>query len=142
MTGERQMVPMDRYEALSLLGSVSMGRVVFTDQALPAIRPVNHLVDGNGGVIIRTHVGSAISSLVHASGSGVVLAFEADDIDQEKHTGWSVVVTGMASLVEDAEAVSHYEHALRSWVNYPMDQIIRIQPDLVTGYWLTADGSP
>jgi hypothetical protein len=32
---------------MSLLASVPLGRIVFTARALPAIRPVSHLVDGD-----------------------------------------------------------------------------------------------
>ncbi|MGC0336729.1 pyridoxamine 5'-phosphate oxidase family protein [Streptomyces sp. SLBN-8D4] len=51
------MVALIREEALGLLGTVQLGRVAFTDQALPAIRPVNHLV-AEGDIIVRTHGGS------------------------------------------------------------------------------------
>lgn len=44
---------MDEAEAMRRLAGVSYGRVVFTLNALPAIRPVYHLVD-NGHIIIRT----------------------------------------------------------------------------------------
>ena len=40
----RALEQLNRSEALKLLGSVSLGRLVFTHQALPAVRPVNHLV--------------------------------------------------------------------------------------------------
>ncbi|MGC0342598.1 hypothetical protein RKD20_007632 [Streptomyces sp. SLBN-8D4] len=40
-------------EALRLLGSVSLGRIVFTRHALPTVRPVNHVLDG-GDIVIRT----------------------------------------------------------------------------------------
>ena len=36
---------LERAEAMRLLASIGYGRVVFTLNALPAIRPVNHLVD-------------------------------------------------------------------------------------------------
>lgn len=42
----RSTEQLDRSEALRLLGTVPLGRVVFTHQALPAIRPVNHVVEG------------------------------------------------------------------------------------------------
>ncbi|MFD8141548.1 pyridoxamine 5'-phosphate oxidase family protein [Streptomyces sp. NPDC059708] len=45
-TPARRMRELDRAEALRLLATVSLGRVVFTHRALPAVRPVNHLVDG------------------------------------------------------------------------------------------------
>lgn len=42
----RSTEQLDRSEALRLLGTVPLGRIVFTHQALPAIRPVNHVVEG------------------------------------------------------------------------------------------------
>ena len=55
----RQALELTKAEAWQLLGSVSLGRVVFTMHALPAIRPVNHLIDDEA-IIIRSHLGSAI----------------------------------------------------------------------------------
>lgn len=92
------MVVLSREEALKLLGTVPLGRVAFTDQALPAIRPVNHIV-AEGDIIVRTHGGSAL--LGHALQSEVV-AYEADEIDPATRTGWSVVATGTATRVADA----------------------------------------
>ncbi len=90
---------LDEAEALRLLASVEFGRVVFTVNALPAIRPVNHLLD-DGRIIIRTRLTSAISSRAR-SADGVVVAYEADDINSQTRTGWSVVVTGRAHTVTD-----------------------------------------
>lgn len=128
----RVLRELTRAESLRLLGSRSLGRVVFTDQALPAIRPVNHLLDGDQ-IIIRSHSGAA---LLTAARQEVVVAYEADAIDPEEHLGWSVVVTGVARLVEDPEAVERYRRLLRPWVARRMDQVIAISSDLVTGFEL------
>ena len=117
---------------MALLGSVPYGRVVFTHRALPAIRPVNHIVD-NGEVIIRSSLGSGISG---AAGTGMVVAYEADVLDPATRTGWSVVVTGLARVVDDADDIARYERLLDPWVDGRMDCVIRIPPDLVTGYQL------
>jgi hypothetical protein len=85
---------LDGAEAIRLLASVGYGRVVFTLNALPAIRPVNHLVD-EGRIIIRARLTSAISAAVRSS-DGVVVAYEADSIDPHARAGWSVVVAGRA----------------------------------------------
>ncbi|MGV9899629.1 pyridoxamine 5'-phosphate oxidase family protein, partial [Streptomyces tendae] len=53
----RRSIELGAEEALALLGSVSLGRVVFTRQALPTIRPVNHVLD-DGDIVIRTHEGA------------------------------------------------------------------------------------
>jgi len=118
---------------LALLGSVPFGRVVFTHRALPAIRPVNHIVD-NGNIIIRSSLGSGITG---AAGDGMVVAYEADAIDPDSRTGWSVVVTGRARLVEDPDDLARYEEILEPWVDGRMDCVVSIPTDLVTGYQLT-----
>ena len=43
--GDRVFKELTANESMRLLASVAVGCVVFTDRALPAIRPVNHLVD-------------------------------------------------------------------------------------------------
>jgi len=73
-------------EAIRLLASVDYGRVVFTLNALPAIRPVNHLVD-EGRIIIRTRLTTAISTVVRSADAGVVVAYEADDVDSQSQSG-------------------------------------------------------
>ncbi|MCV7328640.1 pyridoxamine 5'-phosphate oxidase family protein [Mycobacterium cookii] len=126
---------MDRDEAMRLLSSVDYGRIVFDLQALPAIRPVNHLVDA-GTVIVRTRLTSAIGSAV-SSGDGLVVAYEADDLDPLTQTGWSVVVTGRAHTVFDPESVARYERLLHPWVNHP-DSVVAIAPTMVTGIRIVA----
>lgn len=82
-TGPRRSIELDSDEALRLLGSVSFGRIVFTRQALPTVRPVNHVLD-NGDIVIRTHEGAALTARAgQADGQGVVVAYEADSIDPE-----------------------------------------------------------
>jgi pyridoxamine 5'-phosphate oxidase-like protein len=129
--GQRHSTELTRGESLRLLASVSFGRIVFTLQALPAIRPVNHLLD-HGDVIIRTHLGAP---MVAAAGTelGVVVAYEADEIDPNEHLGWSVIVTGRAYLVRDPQQVARYERMLHTWVAGTMDQFIRIHPEIITG---------
>ncbi|MGW6548036.1 pyridoxamine 5'-phosphate oxidase family protein [Streptomyces massasporeus] len=140
--GPRHSVQLDSVEALRLLGSVSLGRIVFTQHALPTIRPVNHILD-NGDIVIRTHEGSTLTSHTrHANGSGVVVAYEADAIDPDTHLGWSVVVTGYARLITDPHELTRYQALLHPWVTHVMDDAIRIRPDLVTGIRLTAADEP
>ena len=120
-------------ESLRLLGTVSLGRIVFTDHALPAIRPVNHILDAQD-VVIRSHLGA---SVVAAARLGVVVAYEADTIDPTDHVGWSVIVTGTATLVIDPDEIARYQRLLRPWVDGPaMEQVIRIRSDLITGFEL------
>ncbi|MFB7629648.1 pyridoxamine 5'-phosphate oxidase family protein [Streptomyces sp. NPDC056149] len=134
----RHSTELERAEALRLLGSVSLGRIVFTQDALPAIRPVNHLLH-HGEVIIRTHEGAALATLSgHEEGDeGVVVAYEADAIDPATHCGWSVVVTGYCRLVTNPADLAHYQALLHPWTDHKMTHALRIRPDLVTGVRLS-----
>ncbi len=132
----RFLVELTAEESLRLLGSVSMGRVVFTMDAMPAIRPVNHIVD-DGAVVICSHEGAAIVKVAGGNAEEVVVAYEADAFDPADRLGWSVIVTGVGSLVTDPDAIVRYRELIRPWVRGPMDYVVRIRPEMVTGFRLT-----
>ncbi|MEO5875776.1 MAG: pyridoxamine 5'-phosphate oxidase family protein [Streptosporangiaceae bacterium] len=92
---------LERLECLELLSSVKLGRVVFTERALPAIQPMNFALDG-GDVVIRTRLGSRLSRALR----GAVVAFEADAFDPAGLVGWSVTMIGQSSLIADPEEIS------------------------------------
>ena len=127
----RQAVELTRAESWELLSGLSLGRIVFTQRAMPAIRPVNHLVDGQT-IVVRSHLGAAI---VERAGDedGAVVCYEADSIDPERHTGWSVITTGMARLVRDPASIARYEQLLEPWAAGQMDYVIAIRPQVITG---------
>ena len=137
----REVVELDRKEAMRLLASVDYGRVVFTQRALPAIRPVNHLVDGDR-VIVRSRLSSTVSAVVGSgTNAGVVVAYQADGLDPDRRLGWSVVVTGLASTVTDPKQRARYEQLLHPWVSLAMDTVIAIDAEIVTGIRIV-DGHP
>ena len=129
----RGLLRLPEAKSLSLLAGVPFGRVVFSRDALPAIRPVNHIVDG-GSIIIRTHLGAAVLSAI-----GMVVGYEADSIDPVTRTGWSVIVIGLAKRVVDVDEAARFEQELKPWVSGTMDHVIRIVPEMVTGFELVAD---
>jgi nitroimidazol reductase NimA-like FMN-containing flavoprotein (pyridoxamine 5'-phosphate oxidase superfamily) len=132
--GDRQMRPMSRQQALDKLANAELGRVVFTQHAMPAIRPVNHvLLDGR--VVIRSHDDSAITARAD-HGRGSVVVYEADEIDPRTRTGWSVTVTGLARLVEDPALIARYQEILRPWVAGTMNSVITIDAEFVAGFEL------
>lgn len=134
----RRVRYLDRDEALRLLATVSMGRLVFTERALPAVRPVTHLVVGED-IVVRLDDRSTLTSLVTDPGTpGVVVAYEADVIDPESHLGWSVVVTGFAYVVAGAEEGHGYAERLRPWAGESTNSAVRIRPGVVNGFRLEA----
>ncbi|WP_405682741.1 pyridoxamine 5'-phosphate oxidase family protein [Streptomyces sp. NBC_00057] len=135
--GPRRTVELTNAQALSLLGGAPLGRIVFTQRALPAIRPVNHLLD-LGQIVIRTHQESDLFAQArHHGDRGVVVAYQADDIDPLTHLGWSVVATGYCRPVTDPDALMRYQRLIRPWSDRVMDCAVRINPHLVTGIRLT-----
>jgi nitroimidazol reductase NimA-like FMN-containing flavoprotein (pyridoxamine 5'-phosphate oxidase superfamily) len=133
--GDRQMRPMTRQQALNKLAGATYGRVVFTQHAMPAIRPVNHLLH-DGHIIIRSHDGSAITGRA-GHGRGTVVVYEADEIDPRTRTGWSVTVTGVARMVEDQALIARYQKILHPWVAGTMNTVISIDTEIVIGFELT-----
>ncbi len=118
-----------REECLALLKSTPLGRIVFTDQALPAVQPVNYALDGED-VIIRTSPGSKLAAALRQT----VVAFEIDDYDVAERTGWSVVLIGRAGRVSDpAELAALRSLDLWSWVPGEPEEFIRISPRLLSG---------
>jgi hypothetical protein len=134
MTALRRLEALPRAESLRLLSTVSLGRLVFTHLALPAIRPVNHAVAGDQ-VIIRAYLGTAISTAVRDR-SGTVVAYEADLIDPDTHLGWSVIVVGRATRLTDPAETAQYRQLLQPWVVDGADDIVVIQADMVDGFRL------
>ena len=68
--------------------------------------------------------------------AGAVVAFEADELDAAERLGWSVIITGVARLVTDPRDIERFQARLHPWVAGTMDQVIRIRPEIVTGFEL------
>jgi hypothetical protein len=66
------LAQLSRDECLRLMGSVPVGRIVYTRQALPAVELVSFALDG-GGIIIAAVAGGKLA----AATRGAVVAFEA-----------------------------------------------------------------
>ena len=116
-------------ECMRLMGSVAVGRIVYSRRALPAVELVNFaLVDGD--IVIRTGAEGKLA----AATRGAVVAFEADAVELDGHAGWSVAIVGQARAVSDAEEIGRLERvALTSWVPGCGGHFIRISPAIVNG---------
>jgi nitroimidazol reductase NimA-like FMN-containing flavoprotein (pyridoxamine 5'-phosphate oxidase superfamily) len=82
---------LDEAECLSLLPRKTIGRIVFTDAALPAAQPVTYFLDDEE-VVFRTAGGGKLAAAIR----GAVVAFEVDEFDTTTRTGWSVLGVGQA----------------------------------------------
>ncbi|RCV54011.1 pyridoxamine 5'-phosphate oxidase family protein [Marinitenerispora sediminis] len=118
-----------RPECLRLLAAAPIGRIVFSDRALPAVQPVNFALYGTD-IVVRT---APESRLARATRDAVV-AFEVDDFDVAARTGWSVMVVGIARAVTDPDEIAELAVLpLDPWAPGPKPHLIRIETDIVTG---------
>ena len=94
-----------------LVGGV-VGRVAMATPVGPRIVPVNYSVHGDA-IVFRTAPYSELSTY----GWDNELAFEVDQLDFDKHQGWSVVAIGRAHVVDDPEEVQRIrrEREPRPW---------------------------
>ena len=115
-------------ECIELLGRRTVGRVAFTERALPAIRPVNYALVGHQ-IVLQTDPHGLGQRL-----DGQVVAFEVDEIDPESETGWSVVVTGTARLLRSpSDLIRQARVPLVTLAGAGHDARVCIVPGEITG---------
>jgi nitroimidazol reductase NimA-like FMN-containing flavoprotein (pyridoxamine 5'-phosphate oxidase superfamily) len=118
---------MSREECLRRLRSGRIGRVAVTHRALPAIVPVNYVVDR--GILFRT----TEDGMLDRACRGQVVAFEVDDLADDGTSGWSVLVVGVADGLEGSERVRAMSSGLVSARSIATERFVRITIADVTG---------
>lgn len=95
-----------------LLASEDVGRVVIPNPTRPTALPVTYRVVGDA-IVFRTTVGTKLTAaLDHAT-----VGFQVDQIDHERHTGWSVLATGIAHVVINPATIAELDRAdVPTWI--------------------------
>jgi nitroimidazol reductase NimA-like FMN-containing flavoprotein (pyridoxamine 5'-phosphate oxidase superfamily) len=119
---------LSRAECLALAATMPIGRIVFTDRALPAVQPVNFVID-DGCVIVRTTQGSKLA----AATRNAIVAFEVDEFDARSTTGWSVTMVGRAQAVRDPDETARLARLPHAWAPGRRDRFIHIRPEHIDG---------
>jgi len=123
------LVELDRDQCLELVGHAGIGRVVLSVKCIPVAFPVNVSVLG-GDVVFATDQGSKLDAALR----GTVVSVEADDIDRMYHTGWSVLVTGMAELITDPHDIDLVRRLpLQPWAPGAHPFLVRVPSTMVSG---------
>jgi len=123
-----QLQTLTQWECLELLRRHSVGRVAFTERAMPAIRPVNYAVVGSQ-IVLRTR-GDGLAERLDWQ----VVAFEVDEVDAARQCGWSVVVTGTARVPRDlGELVRLDSVPVVAWAGPDHATAVVITPGQITG---------
>lgn len=109
-------------ECIALLECHSLGRIGLSINALPAILPVIYRVV-NGAIVIDGWGSARIGDALLQS----VVAFEVDEVRDEKGCGWSVLVIGVASPYNEAPELSSTTENLKTTGSFV------IRPDIISG---------
>lgn len=108
-----------------------LGRIGFAedrDPDWPSILPVNYVVH-DGAVYFRTFEGSKLFAALR----GQRVAFEVDAVDRDWQEGWSVVVLGRLSLVEQPHEAQAVDAVLWSWAAGESERLVRLDVEQVSG---------
>ena len=124
------MVVLTSDECDELLASTAVGRVAFVSDGDPVILPVNYRYH-EGSIVFRTEAGAKLD----AAARRTAVAFEIDEWDPDARTGWSVLVKGVATAVEENdEAEELYGLGLLPWTHaLEKRRWVRILPEEVSG---------
>jgi hypothetical protein len=126
--GLAELDELDEEECRQLLGTAVIGRIAFTERALPAIQPVRFALLGND-IVIPTREGTKAA----AARRGDVVAFEVDSFDLAGRTGWSVTAVGPSCVVPEREFAALDALGLRPWAAADRPCYIAIRPRLWYG---------
>jgi hypothetical protein len=102
-------------ECRALLRTRNLGRVVYTEGALPAVLPVHYAVV-DGRIVLRVRASTlAVNKL-----SGSIIALEVDDLESGDIQGWVVLVIGLCAGASppprDVAAMPFWTRTLHPWL--------------------------
>ena len=123
------LLELGRSECEGLLRLGVVGRVAIATHTGPHILPLNYAVS-RGDIVVCTTAYSVLGTY----GRDSLVAFEVDHFEHPRHQGWSVVVRGRASAVENPDELSELVGTLpRPWASGSRSLYLRIPLTEVTG---------
>ena len=117
-------------ECERLLDAAIVGRIAFVDHGEPVILPIRVGRWGRS-VVFTTARGSKLDAAV----MGQPVAVEVDEWDAVAETGWSVLVKGVAEIVDDGREIDSLDRlSVRAWVRPDVPKAwVRVVPEESTG---------
>jgi nitroimidazol reductase NimA-like FMN-containing flavoprotein (pyridoxamine 5'-phosphate oxidase superfamily) len=117
-------------ESRSHLAPGGVGRFLYDADRGPVAVPVNYAMLGDD-VIFKADKQTATAAA--AAGQHKV-SFDVDHIDDALDEGWSVLLSGTASvLTSPADREAAEQLGIQSWANIDGGSYVRLVPDLITG---------
>lgn len=126
-----RLTELDESECVRLLRSRVVGRLGFVTPApAPVIVPVNYAVVG-GAICLLTTGHGLLSRWATTSD----VAFEVDDVDPSRWSGWSVLAQGPCEIVPESEASQLRRQLPRPqpWADGDRHTLLRLRWTQITG---------
>jgi uncharacterized protein len=129
---------MAEHECRVLLGTCPVGRVAFTEHALPVIYPT-HFVVRDDEIVFAALPDGRVSKARHHE----VLAFEVDGYNPTTREGWCVSAVGRSRLITDITQVRELDaQQFTPWADNPDRNYVAIEIKLVRGKRMTRVPQP
>lgn len=129
--GDVRLERLSRYDCWQLVSAQAardaIARVVWTGPDGMAIVPMNYTV-ADGFLWFQTTPTSRLA----LEGCDHEVLVEVDHIDTATHTGWSVVVSGVAKAMSTSDDPGILGN-LAVWPRGPHEILLRVAPDEITG---------
>jgi uncharacterized protein len=136
MGDQQALEATSRREAVELLRTAALVRVVFTHRAMPVAIPVAFALDGDD-IVIRTGREARLRAAIES-----VVAVEADHFDPASGTGWSVIVQGIACEVTDRVDRAVLNSKVPRLIPGDLDILVRIPMAIISGRQITGSPAP
>jgi len=117
----------DRAECLELLANQRVGRVAYCDDLGPVVLPVNYALDQET-VLIQISPHSTLARNLRSARA----SFQIDDFDYYNQSGWSVLVRGDATYVDEADLPADDDRP-HAWAEGERTLHVRITPHDISG---------
>ena len=117
-------------ECAEHLAATPVGRLGFLDRGEPMVLPIT-IGMWDRSVVFSTDAGSKLDTAIMAR----PVVVEIDDWDAEARQGWSVVVKGIAMIVDDGRDIDSLDRLqMTSWVRPGSPRTwVRVLPNEITG---------
>ena len=139
-------------ECRAMIKPGGVGRILFVEPGRgPVAIPVNYRTDGDD-VVFRVAGGGPITAALHAPAEAAPVSpgaenrpasvsFDVDHLDEALGEGWSVLVTGTASIVTDAAELDHVRSlGVEPWAGGERETYVRLVVHQITGRAIRVTG--
>lgn len=134
----RQFSALSERQCRELLQSSDLARVAWQSADGPQILPITYVCHGDS-IVFRTSPYGPLSDLIRPTD----VALEVDDLDQQRRSGWSVVVQGRATVIDQPPEIVRLWalSGLVPWAPGVRNVFIQVAPRRISGRLLSHDPS-